>query len=211
MEYVFTFIEGFASFISPCILPMIPIYVSYFVGKADHNENKKVTNAIGFVIGFTIVFLLLSIFASSFGKWVGEYSKYIKFLFGILMIVLGLNYIGIFKIKFLNKSSQVKANTKDLNFIKSILFGIVFSISWTPCIGTFLSSALMLIAKEKNMLKGIILILLYSFGLGIPFVFSAILLDKLNKTFDLVKKNYHIIIKISGGILIAMGIYMMAS
>ncbi|MBQ9315115.1 MAG: cytochrome c biogenesis protein CcdA [Clostridia bacterium] len=211
MEYLFTFIEGFASFISPCILPMIPIYISYFAGKDDNNSSKKIVNAVGFVIGFTIVFILLSIFASTFGKFVGEYSKYIKILFGTLVIILGLNYIGIFKIKFLNRTNQVKANAKDLNFIKSILFGIMFSISWTPCIGTFLSSALMLVANEKNLLKGIVLILLYSIGLGISFVISVVLIDKLKSAFNFIKKNYHVVIKISGVVLILMGIYILFS
>ena len=99
-------------------------------------------------------------------------------------------------------------NIKDFNFVKSILFGFVFSLSWTPCIGTFLSSALLLIANEKDLLKGIILILLYSIGLGIPFIVSVVLMEKLKNAFDFIKKNYSMVTKISGIILMLMGIYM---
>ena len=172
MEYLFIFLEGIASFISPCLLPMIPIYISYFIGENDKTEKKKIFNAIGFVLGFTMVFILLSIFASTLGLLIKTKIKYIEVIFGIIIILLGLNYAEIIKIKILNKAKGMKANTKDLNFIKSVLFGIIFSVSWTPCIGTFLSSALLLIAEHQNVLKGIILILLYSAGLGIPFIAS---------------------------------------
>lgn len=207
MEYVFTFIEGVASFISPCILPMLPIYISYFAGSGEEKTSKKVINSIGFVIGFTIVFMALSVFASTFGKIVGANLKYIKYFFGAVVIILGLNYIGLFKIKFLSKMASLKANTKNLNFLKSILFGMIFSISWTPCIGTFLSSALLLISKQQDVIKGILLILIYSMGLGVPLVLSVILIDKLKNTFEIIKKNYNVITKISGAILVIMGVY----
>lgn len=210
MEYIFTFVEGIASFISPCLLPMFPIYVSYFVGKnSDEKNNKALINSIGFVTGFTILFMMLGIFASSIGTLISSNIKYIKILFGIIIILLGLNYADIIKIKLLNKQSNMKANTQNLNFIKSMLFGMIFSISWTPCVGAFLSSALLLIAKEQDVIKGIILMLLYSIGLGIPFIISAVLLDKLKNVFMFIKKNYGIIKKISGIILILMGIYIM--
>ena len=208
MEYLLTFLEGIASFISPCILPMLPIYISYFVGKDNKKTSKAVINSIGFVLGFTLVFLLLSIFASSLGRLVSGSIKYIKIVFGIIIILLGLNYMEILKLNFLNKTKRVQADTKDLNFLKALIFGVLFSISWTPCIGTFLSSALLLIAKEQEILKGIILMLIYSVGLGIPFIISAIFIEKLKTLFDFIKKNYGIIKKVSGLILIVMGIYM---
>lgn len=207
MEYLFIFLEGIASFISPCLLPMIPIYISYFIGENDKESKKKILNAVGFVLGFTLVFILLSIFASTFGTLISSNMKYIQIIFGIIIILLGLNYMELIKIKFINKSKGMKTNTKDLNFIKSILFGIIFSVSWTPCIGTFLSAALMLIAEHQDILKGIILILVYCAGIGIPFIASAILIEKLKNAFNFIKRNYGIIKKISGAILILMGIY----
>ena len=211
MEYLFTFLEGIASFISPCLLPMIPIYISYFIGgNEDENNknNKALINSVGFVLGFTFVFLILSILASSLGSFVSRQIKYIKIFFGVLIIVLGFNYIGILKINFLNKSKGFNFKKENLNFLKSFIFGVLFSISWTPCIGSFLSSALLMVARHQNIFKGIILMLLYSIGLGIPFIISAILLDKLKKMFDFIKKHYNIIKIISGLILIIMGIYM---
>ena len=208
MDYVFTFLEGIASFISPCILPMLPVYISYFLGEDNKKTSKAVINSIGFVLGFTIIFLFLSIFASKFGGIISGNIKYFKILFGIIIILLGLNYMELIKIKFLNKIKSANKKSKDLNFIKSIIFGMLFSISWTPCIGTFLSSALLLIARNQDMVKGIVLMLLYSIGLGIPFIVSAALLEKLKEVFDFIKKHYDIVKKISGLILIIMGIYM---
>ena len=206
MDYILIFLEGIASFISPCLLPMVPIYISYFIG--ENNDNKKVIlNSVGFVLGFTTVFLILSIFASSLGTILSSNIKYIKILFGIVIILFGLNYMGVLKIGFLNKTKSKNMDMKNFNFFKAMLFGILFSISWTPCIGTFLSSALLLIAKGQDMLKGIIMMLLYSIGLGIPFIISAILIEKLKKVFDFIKKHYDIIKKISGIILIVAGIY----
>ena len=208
MDYLFTFLEGIASFISPCILPMLPIYVSYFIGQNEKNNKKTVINAIGFVLGFTIIFMLFSILVNTIGLAIKEYIKYVKILFGIIVIILGINYMEIIKIKFINKTKQRKIDTKNLNFIKAFIFGIFFSISWTPCIGTFLSSALLLIAKQEQLLKGILLMLIYSIGLGIPFIISAVLMEQLKEVFRFIKRNYNIIKKISGAILIIMGIYM---
>ncbi len=207
MDYFLTFIEGIASFISPCLLPMVPIYLSYFIGENEKENSKVIINSVGFVLGFTIIFLILSIFASKLGSILSSNIKYIKIIFGIIIILFGLNYMELFKIKILNKTNIRKIENKNFNFFKAMIFGILFSISWTPCIGTFLSSALLLIAKEQDIFKGIIMMLLYSIGLGIPFIISAILIEKLKNLFNFIKKHYDIIKKVSGIILIISGIY----
>ena len=124
-------------------------------------------------------------------------------------MLLGLNYMEVFKLPFLNNSKGINLKIKNFNFFKAILFGIIFSVSWTPCIGTFLSSALMLIAKEQDIIKGILLMLVYSVGMGIPFIISAALIEKLKEVFNFIKKNYKKIKFVSGLILIGMGIYML--
>ena len=210
MDYILTFLEGVASFISPCLLPMLPIYVSYFVGQDNKSIKKTLINSIGFVLGFTIVFLILAIFASTFGSFISSNLKIFKIIFGILIIVLGLNYMQVLKLGFLNKTKRFKINTENLNFFKAFAFGIMFSISWTPCIGAFLSSALMLVASRQDLVKGIILMLIYSVGLGIPFIISAVFIEKFKKMFDFIKKNFGKVKVISGLILIGMGIYMIA-
>lgn len=208
MDYILTFLEGFASFISPCLMPMVPIYISYFIGE-DKENKKSILNSIGFVLGFTMVFLILSIFASSIGTVLSSNIKYIKIFFGVIIILFGLNYMEILKISFLNKSKTKKIDTKNFNFFKAIMFGILFSITWTPCIGTFLSSALLLIARGQDLVNGVCLMLIYSIGLGIPFIISAILIEKIKDVFDFIKKHYNLVKKISGIILIIAGIYMM--
>ena len=163
MDYIFTFLEGIASFISPCLLPMLPIYISYFIGEDDKKTAKAVVNSIGFVLGFTIVFLILSIFASQLGRFVSRYINYIKIVFGIIIILLGLNYMEIFKIKILNKSKGIKANTKDLNFIKAIIFGIIGRKKGAKDLGT------------AGMIIGIIVtvLILIIFCLVIAFIVGA--------------------------------------
>lgn len=207
MEFLFTFLEGIASFISPCVLPMLPIYISYFAGKEDSKTSRALLNSVGFVIGNTIIFILFAIIASYAGALALGIQKYIKILFGVVIIILGLNYMGILKIKFLNKEIRIKKKIDDFTFLKTILFGMMFSISWTPCIGSFLGSALLLIANKQNILQGILLMLVYSIGFGIPFIISAVLIEKLKNFYNLIKKNYKTIKIISGVILIVMGVY----
>ena len=206
MEYLITFIEGIASFISPCILPVIPIYISYFATESK-SMKKSIINSLGFVCGFSIIFILLGVFAGTFGKFVHEYTDYINIIFGIFLIIIGLNYIGVLFIKSLNKTKGTNQEKKNLTFITSVLFGIIFSLSWTPCVGAFLSSALILASTTGSVLKGATLLLIYSLGLAIPFIVTTLFLEKMKSTFDFIKKHYNIINKISGSILILSGVW----
>lgn len=206
MEYILTFLEGIASFISPCVLPLVPIYISYFAGH-DSKKYKAIINSVAFVIGFSIVFTILAIFTNRFGNFIFGLTRYVKIIFGIIIVILGLNYMNILKFNIFSRFKRFQMDTNNLNFIKSLIFGMLFSISMTPCVGTFLASALLLVATEKLM-KGIMLIILFCLGLGIPFVVSAIIIDRLKNVFNFIKKNYKIIKIICGLILIAMGIYL---
>ena len=205
MNFLIIFIEGIASFLSPCVLPMLPMYVSYFAGQ-DKNLKKTVINSLGFVLGFTSVFVLLGIFASTLGKLITANSQYINILFGAIIILFGLHYMGILNIKILNKTKGIKKNKDTLSFFSSIMFGMIFSVCWTPCVGVFLSSALMMSATSENILKGGLMLLIYSIGLGIPFIITSIFLEKLKDTFNSIKKHYNIVNKIAGIILILSGI-----
>ena len=205
MELFIIFIEGIASFLSPCVLPMIPMYVSYFAGQ-DKDFKRTIINSLGFVLGFTIIFVLLGVFASTLGKLITANSKYINIIFGIIVILFGLHYMGILNIRILNKSMGIKKNNDKLSFFSAIIFGMIFSVCWTPCVGVFLSSALMMSATSENILKGGIMLFIYSIGLGIPFILTSIFLEILKNTFNLIKKHYNIINKIAGIILIFSGI-----
>ena len=205
LEYLITFIEGLASFISPCVLPIIPVYISYF-GVESKEEKKALINSLGFVSGFSIIFILLGVFAGTLGKIITKYANYINIIIGVFLVIVSLNYMGVIFVRFLNKSKGIKKEKKDLTFITSVVFGMIFSLSWTPCVGAFLSSALILASTTGSVLKGAILLLCYSLGLAIPFVVTTFLLEKLKTTFDFIKKHYNVINKIAGGILLISGL-----
>ena len=206
MEYIITFVEGIASFISPCILPIIPVYISYFATNTKDTK-RQIINSLGFVSGFSIIFILLGIFAGTFGNLVHKYSSYINIVLGIFLIIIGLNYAGIVFIKFLNKTKEIKQKENNLTFITSVLFGMIFSLSWTPCVGALLSSALILASQVGSTLKGGVLLLIYSIGLGLPFIITTIFMERVKGTFNFIKRNYNIINKLAGSILILSGIY----
>lgn len=205
MDFLVIFIEGLASFLSPCVLPMLPMYVSYFAGE-DKDLKKTIINSLGFVLGFTVVFVLLGIFASTLGKLITANSKYINIILGIIVIIFGMHYMGILNIKILNKSKGIEKNKDKLSFFSAIIFGMIFSVCWTPCVGMFLSSALMISASSQNIFKGALMLFIYSIGLGIPFILTSIFLERLKSTFESIKKHYNVINKIAGIILIFSGI-----
>lgn len=207
MEYLLLFLEGIITFISPCLLPMLPIYISYFAGQGDQvNQRRTLINALGFVLGFTLVFITLGAFAGGIGSFLQEYSRFVNIISGAIVMIFGLNFMGLIHIPFLNLNRRLQFNTANLGFFSSLLFGLIFSISWTPCVGAFLGSALMLAAVEGEAIKGILMLLFFSLGLGIPFIASALLIHRLKSTFDFIKRNYKIINFLSGALLVLVGI-----
>ena len=207
MQYLLLFLEGVITFISPCLLPMLPIYLSFFAA-GDTDRRRTLRNALGFVLGFTIVFIIMGAFMGIMGKLVREYQTVLNIVTGAVVILFGLNFMGVLKIGFLNRASQQDANVKDLNFFSSMLFGVVFSIGWTPCVGAFLGSALLLASQGGSLLQGIVMLLAFSLGLGIPFVVSALLVDRLKGAFDFIKRHYRVINLVSGLVLVIVGILM---
>lgn len=212
MEYLLLFLEGIITFISPCILPMLPIYISYFAGGdigAKGGKYTAIKNSLGFVLGFTIVFTLLGVLAGTFGGVLKEYYNLLNIIGGSIIIIFGLNYIGVIKIGFLEKSYKMDLEVNSFKFLSATLFGMVFAVGWTPCVGTFLGSALMIAANSQNVLKGASMLMVYSIGLGIPFIISAVLIEKMKETMNFIKRNYNVINKVSGAILILIGLAMM--
>ncbi|WP_297418129.1 cytochrome c biogenesis CcdA family protein [Clostridium sp.] len=210
MEYFLLFLEGIITFISPCILPMLPLYISYFAGESGSKSRyNSIINSLGFVLGFTIIFTLLGTLAGTFGNFIKHESTIINIISGLIVVTFGLNYIGIFKISILERSLKLNVEIKNFKFISSTLFGMIFAIGWTPCVGTFLGAALMIAVNSKDIIKGTIMLLVYSIGLGIPFIVCAFLIDKIKETFNFIKRNYKIINTISGAILVFVGICIM--
>ena len=207
MQYLISFLEGIITFISPCLLPMLPIYISYFAGGNTKNTKKTLTGAFGFVLGFTIVFVSLGALAGTLGGFLKQHQTMVNLISGLIVIIFGLNYLGLLKINIFNGNRR-NFNTDNLNFFTCLLFGIIFSIGWTPCVGAFLGSALMLASQQGQVLTGMLMLLAYSLGLGIPFILSAVLIQKLKSTFDFIKRNYKIINTVSGIFLVLVGIMM---
>ena len=208
MQYLISFLEGIITFISPCILPMLPVYISYFAN-GENNRKKTVKNALGFILGFTIVFVGLGAFAGAIGGLLQKYATVVNLVTGGIVLILGLNFSGIIKINLLNSTKKAGMEVTPAGFGTSILFGIVFSVGWTPCVGAFLGSALMLASQRGTMAEGIVMLIVYSAGLGIPFVLSALLIDRLKETFQVIKRHYRIINLVSGIFLIIVGVMMM--
>jgi cytochrome c-type biogenesis protein len=209
MDYLISFLEGTITFISPCMLPMLPIYISYFAGQDNEaSKGNTLRNAIGFVTGFTLVFVLLGAFAGTLGGFFREYSTAVNLISGAIVILFGLNFMEVINIPVLNSTRRMRMKAIQPNFPSSVLFGIIFSIGWTPCVGAFLGSALMLAASSGESMKGILMLLSFSMGLGIPFIASAVLIDRLKSTFDFIKRNYRVINFASGAMLVLIGILM---
>ncbi len=209
MLYLISFLEGIITFISPCMLPMLPVYVSYFAGNDEEKGmGKTLINALGFVLGFTVIFILMGAFAGAVGGFLRKYQIAVNIITGLIVIFFGLNFMGVFRINIFRGMSG-RMDNKELGFFSSFIFGIIFSVGWTPCVGTFLGSALMMASGSGSTLKGIFMLIAYSLGLGIPFIASALLIDKLKGAFSFIKRHYNIINLVSGILLIIVGVLMM--
>ena len=204
MQYLITFLEGIISFLSPCMLPMLPIYLSYFAGDADRRE-KTFFRALCFVLGFTLVFSLLGLFAGTLGSFLVRYRTAVNLVTGVIVILFGLGYLEVFRLPFF---SGMQSGRKVTGAFSAFLFGVVYSVSLTPCVGAFLGSALMLASASGTAMQGLLLLLVYSLGLGVPFLLSAVLIGRLGTLFTKIKQHYRSINLVCGIFLIVVGIAM---
>lgn len=210
MQYLLSFLEGIITFISPCLLPLLPVYISYFAGQnGEDNTPKTLKGALGFIAGFTTVFVSLGAFAGTLGGLLSRHTVMVNLITGAVVVIFGLNYLGVFKIGFLNGVIRYNTVTVSHSFLSAFLFGMIFSLGWTPCVGAFLGSALMLASQQGSAFSGMLLLLCYSLGLGVPFLLAALLLKQLQGSFNWIKSHYTIINTISGLLLLTVGILMM--
>ena len=206
MQYAISLLEGIITFISPCLLPMLPVYISYFAGGGERSAKKTLISALGFVAGFTAVFVALGALAGTVGSFLREYQTWVNIVSGLVVIFFGLNFLGVFKLNiFKGSSHRVSGN---MGFFSAVIFGVIFSVGWTPCVGAFLGSALMLASQQGHVGEGVAMLLTYSLGLGIPFVLSAVLIDYLKSAFDWIKRHYRVINIVSGCLLVLIGLMM---
>ena len=207
MQYLIAFLEGIITFISPCLLPMLPIYITYFAGGGERSAGKTLRNALGFVLGFTLVFTAMGALAGTLGSFLTAHQTALNILSGAIVIVFGLNFLGVLRLNLFRGAGRSLDN-QDLGFFSALLFGVVFSLGWTPCVGAFLGSALLLASQQGHVLEGVAMLLVYSLGLGIPFLISAVLIDQLKSAFDWIKSHYRVINMICGSLLVLIGILM---
>lgn len=209
MQYIISFLEGIITFISPCLLPMLPIYISYFAGGGERSVKRTLTNASGFVLGFTLIFVAMGALAGTLGSFLTKHQTWVNLVGGGIVILFGLNYMGLLKLNLFRGGAR-GLRDGEMGFFSALVFGIIFSVGWTPCVGAFLGSALMLASQQGHVLEGMGMLLCYSLGLGIPFLLSAVLIDKLKGAFNWIKSHYDLVNKVCGGLLVLVGALMAA-
>ena len=209
MIYALTFLEGILTFLSPCILPMVPVYLSYFGGMEAENSRKTALSSLGFILGFTVVFMLLGTLSGTAGRFLVRYAFWFNLVCGLILVIFGLGQMGVIPLTVFRGKALGNLRQEKNGFFPSVLFGVVFSISWTPCVSAFLGTALVMASQRGSTLQGMFLLFLYAMGLGIPFFLSALLLHTLQQSFQWVKKHYRVFQTVCGILLILLGVLMM--
>ena len=214
IELVIALGAGLISFLSPCVLPLIPGYISYISGSSLNEliekKNVNLIPIILFTIGFSIVFIIFGAASTFLGQVLLQNSNELRIASGLVIIIFSLHITGIINIKFLNYEKRIQTNT-NTNFYSPILIGMAFAFGWTPCIGPILGSILVLAATEESINKGILLLISYSLGLALPFILSGYLIQKFlifSKNF---KKNINLVSKIGGIILLITGVLILTN
>ena len=214
MELFIAFGAGLISFLSPCVLPLIPGYISYITGTSlnelKEKKNINLTPVMLFTLGFSIIFIIFGAASTFLGQVLLQNSYELRIAAGLVIIVFSLQIIGIVNLRFLNFEKRIQTNSNK-NFYSPILIGMAFAFGWTPCIGPILGSILALAATEESINKGIFLLIFYSLGLALPFILSGYLMQKFlifSKNF---KKNINLISKIGGVILLITGILILTN
>jgi len=210
------FSAGLLSFASPCVLPLVPSYITYITGVSfkkltDAEAGSKLrlatmSHSVCFIIGFSLVFILMGASATYLGKLLVEYQYWIMKGGGVLIILLGIHFTGVIKLPFLQMEKRFEMRKKPLGYAGSFVVGIVFAAGWTPCIGPILSTILIYASTTKNLTTGILLLLYYSIGLGIPFFLSSLAFNSFLAAFDRIKRYMRVINFVSGLFLIGIGV-----
>ena len=208
-ELIIAFGAGLISFLSPCVLPLIPGYISYTSGSSLNEllekKNVNLLPIVLFTVGFSIVFIIFGASATFLGKFLLSNSFPLRIVAGIIIIIFSLHILGVFKIKFLNYEKRFYAD-RNKNILSSLLIGMAFAFGWTPCIGPILGSILVLASTEESINKGILLLFFYSLGLAMPFILSGYLIQKFLAISKNLKKNMNLITKTGGSLLLITGI-----
>lgn len=219
MENVTTitaFIFGLLSFFSPCVLPIVPGYLSFISGvsfeEMQNNDNRSrirkriLLNALFFVFGFSLVFIALGASATVIGQFLQDNINIIGKIAGSIVIIFGLHMIGVFKIPFLNYEKRFHTQTKKLSLFGAFIVGLAFAFGWTPCIGPILAAILTIASQQETIGQGMILLTFYSLGLGIPFILTGLSLTAFYNVFNKFKRHLHKVEIVGGILLVIVGV-----
>lgn len=217
LSFIAVFLAGAASFLSPCVVPLMPVYLSYLTGSSVEEleqdprklRRRVLVQSAGFLLGLLIVFSLLGLTATAVGQFLAVNSLFFKRISGMLLIVFGLFHGGFIKISWLNRERKFRIKAGNPRFIHSVLIGMVFSFGWTPCIGTVLGAILVVAANSLTLTDGIWLLAVYSLGFSLPFLMTALFLSEILKKlensgrfFDIIKKATGILIVLAGVLIL---------
>jgi cytochrome c-type biogenesis protein len=210
------FSAGLLSFVSPCVLPLVPSYLTYITGVSFHELTGTgakaklrwvtVSHSLLFILGFSAIFILMGASASYLGQLLTQYQYWIMKAGGVLIILLGISFTGIINLPFLQIEKRFELRKKPLGYMGSFLVGVAFAAGWTPCIGPILSTILLYASTSKNFTTGVLLLSIYSAGLGVPFLLSSLAFNSFLSAFEKIKRYMRVITIVSGLFLIGIGI-----
>lgn len=222
ISYAVAFAAGFLSYLSPCLLPLIPSFIAYISGvsfsdlkdagsKADIRR-KTIIHSLLFILGFSIVFILLGLTATFVGKALWQYQKAIRIVGGALIVLFGLTLTGVLKFDFLLKERRLNVQAKRASYIGSFIIGVTFAAAWTPCAGPILGSILVLAGTQgSDVIKGAALLAVYSAGIAVPFFLTALLVNSFLENFNRFKKVLNAVNVVGGIFLIIVGVLVMTN
>ena len=208
------FFAGLISFLSPCVLPLVPGYVSLISGagveelkSAEGQLMRRVmVNSIGFILGFSVVFITLGAISTEIGQIAARYKHTLSIVAGVVIIIFGLHLTGIFKIKALYTDARLHDVKGGSTILGAFLIGFAFAFGWTPCLGPILSAILVVASQEDKVVRGILLLTVYSLGLAVPFLMTSLLMERFLKFYSRFRSHMHALEIASGGLLIALGV-----
>ena len=215
VTYFAALVAGFLSFVSPCVLPLIPGYISFVSGVsldemrapgAGASRRQVLLTSVAFVIGFSLVFIALGASASAVGKFVLRNLPLLGKIAGIVIIIFGLHTMGLFRLQFLEMEKRAHAQRKPAGLVGALLVGVAFAFGWTPCIGPILMGILAVAGSRETVQEGVVLLAVYSAGLAIPFLLTSLAIDRFFSVTARIRKHYHAIEVVSGALLVAIGL-----
>ncbi len=209
------FSAGLLSFLSPCVLPLVPSYVTFITGMTledlQHTKRETLLHAIVFVCGFSLIFLALGAGATVFGQIMLRYRDWISRIGGVLIIVFGLYMLGVFNLGLLARDTRLHIANKPIGYLGTFVVGIAFGAGWSPCIGPILGAILTMAANEADLQRGLVLLAAYSAGLAVPFLLAALMVEKFLEVFAKMRHQMVWVNRIAGAMLVLVGVLMVTN